>query len=77
MIRLHGIVPIVLTFICCLRCLIFRGTIFIGVIANAINSGTSFMQKQPFVRKGANKGAPKAIEAMKEFIENELNAINK
>ena len=49
----------------------------IGVIANAINSGTSFMQKQPFVRKGANKGAPKAIEAMKEFIENELNAINK
>ena len=28
MIRLHGIVPIVLTFICCLRCPNFRGMIF-------------------------------------------------
>ncbi len=32
MIRLYGIAPIVLTFICCLRCLILRGTIFSALI---------------------------------------------
>ena len=34
----------------------------IGVVANAINSGTSFMRKQPFFRKGVNNGS-KAAEA--------------
>ena len=41
----------------------------IGVIANAINSGTSFMQKQPFFRKGVNKHQREAMEAMKRRIE--------
>lgn len=49
----------------------------IGAVANAINSGTSFMVKQPFVRKAVKKGGPKAIAAMKEFIENEISAITK
>lgn len=46
-------------------------------IINAINSGTSFMQKQPFVRKAASKGAPKAIQAMKAKIEEAFEAITK
>ena len=44
-------------------------------IANAINSGTSFMQKQPFMRKAfsQNKGAAEAaIEAGILKYENEL-----
>ena len=36
----------------------------IGVIANAINSGTSFMHKDPFMRRAYRKGEPKAIEAI-------------
>lgn len=44
-------------------------------IANAINSGTSFMQKQPFVRKAAKTGGTKAIQAMKEVIETEFEAM--
>ena len=49
----------------------------IGVIANSINSGTSFMQKQPFVRKAASSGGKKAMAAMKEAIEKELEAMTK
>ena len=41
----------------------------IGAIANAINSGTSFMQKQPFFRKGVNKHQREAMESMKRRIE--------
>lgn len=41
----------------------------IGAIANAINSGTSFMTKQPFVRRAANSGGKKAMAVMKEMIE--------
>lgn len=47
----------------------------IGVIANAINSGTSFMKKQPFVRKGAAAGKGKAEEAIREQIESDLQSI--
>ena len=36
----------------------------IGVIANAINSGTSFMHKDPFMRRALRKGEPKAVEAI-------------
>ena len=36
----------------------------IGVIANAINSGTSFMTKQPFIRRAVTKATPKAISAI-------------
>ena len=47
----------------------------VGVIANAINSGTSFMKKQPFVRKGASSGSAPAMKAMKEVIETEFEAM--
>lgn len=45
----------------------------LAVIANAINSGTSFMQKQPYIRKAQKSGSPKAMEAMKAVIETEMN----
>lgn len=47
----------------------------VGVVANAINSGTSFMAKQPFVRKGASKGAPQAMAVMREKIESAYEEI--
>ena len=46
-------------------------------IVNAINSGTSFMKKQPFVRKAANAGAPKAMAVMKARIEEAFENISK
>lgn len=49
----------------------------IAVIANAINSGTSFMQKQPFIRKAANSSKAKANEAIEsriaELVDNALH----
>ena len=47
----------------------------IPLIVNAINSGTSFMKKQPFIRRAANSGAPKAMEAMKAKIEEAFEKI--
>ena len=47
-------------------------TVPIPKIVNAINSGTSFMTKQPFVRKAARSGANKAMNAMKATIEEAL-----
>ena len=44
-------------------------------IVNAINSGTSFMQKQPFVRKAAKNGQNKAIQAMKDKIDSAFEAL--
>lgn len=46
-------------------------------IVNAINSGTSFMQKQPFVRKAATSGAKKAEAAITQMIEQKFNEIIK
>ena len=46
-------------------------------IVNAINSGTSFMQKQPFVRKAATSGAKKAEAAITKMIEQKFNEIIK
>jgi hypothetical protein len=46
-------------------------------IVNAINSGTSFMQKQPFVRKAATTGAKKAEAAITRTIEQKFNEIIK
>jgi len=40
----------------------------IPLIANSINSGTSFMQKQPFVRKARTAGGKKAADVMKKSI---------
>lgn len=45
----------------------------VGVIANAINSGTSFMKKQSFIQKGVMKGKVRATEAIKKRIEQMLN----
>jgi hypothetical protein len=42
----------------------------IPLIVNSINSGTSFMSKQPFVRKAARTGGTKAMAAMRDKIEN-------
>ena len=47
----------------------------IGVIANSINSGTSFMKKQPFFRKGAQDGAKKAEQTIIETVERLFNEI--
>ena len=44
-------------------------------IVNAINSGTSFMQKQPFFRKAAKTAAPKAMGKMQETILTEWQKI--
>ena len=40
----------------------------IPLIANSINSGTSFMQKQPFVRKAKSTGGKRAVDVMKKSI---------
>lgn len=45
----------------------------IGAIANAINSGTSFMQKQPFMRKAFTKSKGKAIETIEAALERRIN----
>lgn len=42
-------------------------------IANAINSGTSFMRKQPYVREAAVAGSGKATEAIVKKIEGKIN----
>lgn len=49
----------------------------IPAIVNSINSGTSFMRKQPFVRKAASGASNRAIEAMQKRIEEEFEAIGK
>lgn len=47
----------------------------IPLIVNSINSGTSFMRKQPFVRKAATKGATKAEAAIIKSIEKRFDEI--
>ena len=49
----------------------------LGVIANAINSGTTFMEKQPFIRKAEKTGGQKAMQAMKDSIERDFDAMTK
>lgn len=49
----------------------------IGVIANAINSGTSFMKKQPFMRKAVKSATPKCEAAIVERAASLLNSIIK
>lgn len=46
-------------------------TVPIPLIANAINSGTSFMQKQPFFRQAVSSGGKKATKAITEKVESE------
>lgn len=52
-------------------------TVPVPKIVNAINSGTSFMKKQPFIRKAAKQGQQKAVAAMKDVIEKEFEAMKK
>ena len=47
----------------------------VGVIANAINSGTSFMEKQPFIRKAFTRSKAKMIAAMERVLNDELDKI--
>ena len=49
----------------------------IPLIVNSINSGTSFMHKQPFVRKAAKSGGAKAMGVMKAFIEDAFEKMTK
>ena len=49
----------------------------IAKIANAINSGTSFMKKQPFIRKAANSGKQNASEAIVKRIEDAIEQMKK
>ena len=44
-------------------------------IANAINSGTSFMQKQPFFRKATNKAKGPAQAAIEGGIMSRLDML--
>ena len=47
----------------------------VPLIANSINSGTSFMKKQPFVRKAASTGGKRATDAIRASIEKNLQEI--
>lgn len=48
----------------------------VAQVANAINSGTSFMQKQPFFRRSASAGAKAAEAAIIKAIEQRLDEKN-
>lgn len=48
----------------------------VAMIANSINSGTSFIQKQPFFRKSANKALKAAEAAIIKTIEQRLDEKN-
>lgn len=47
----------------------------VALIASSINSGTSFMQKQPFVRKTVSREGKKAAAAMEEAISEKIRII--
>ena len=47
----------------------------IGVVANAINSGTSFMEKQPFMRKALRAAKPKCEAAIIKKAESLIEKI--
>ena len=49
----------------------------IAQIANAINSGTSFMAKQPFIRKAANAAKERAGTAIVQAMEQKINEMTK
>lgn len=49
----------------------------VAQIANAVNSGTSFMQAQPFFRKSVRQGQQKAAEAIARKIEEQVDNLTK
>lgn len=48
-----------------------------AVIANAINHGTSFMKKQPFIRKAVTQSQAKATEAIQNTVQELVNQLIK
>lgn len=48
----------------------------VGVIANSINSGTSFMEKQPFMRKAFSTSKNAATARIEGELQARLNKIN-
>lgn len=48
----------------------------VGVIANSINSGTSFMEKQPFMRKAFSKSKSAATAAIEAGIKARLDELD-
>lgn len=48
----------------------------VGAIANAINSGTSFMQKQPFIRKAFKQSEAAAVAVIEEGIRKRIEELN-
>lgn len=48
----------------------------VGVIANAINSGTSFMEKQPFIRKAFSKSKHAAAAAIEAGIKARIDELD-
>ena len=48
----------------------------IGVIANAINHGTSFMEKQPFMRKAFSQSKNAAIAAIEAGIKQRIDELD-
>lgn len=51
-------------------------TVPVPKIANAINSGTSFMKKQPFMRKAFSQNKAKAIAKIEEEIKKREDQFN-
>lgn len=49
----------------------------VPLIANSINSGTSFMDKQPFFRKAISRSRGKAIERMESEARHRIDEITK
>ena len=49
----------------------------VPVIANAINSGTSFMEKQPFFRKAVSQAKSRAVQAIDDSIRKKIDEITK
>ena len=48
----------------------------VAVIANSINSGTSFMEKQPFIRKAFSKSKSAATAAIEKGIKARLDELD-
>lgn len=49
----------------------------VGVIANAINSGTSFMEKQPFIRKAFSRSEKDAVAVIDGEIQKRIEQLLK
>lgn len=48
-----------------------------AMIARTLESGSTYMQKQPFLRKSINASKDEAVKIMREFYESEIEKITK